>query len=134
MPRRVDVAEEVVCGSGRIGNGSGDFAMAKYACDKPDYSGEALLVPCDDTEREHGDPDKAASVAQMRANGGASGPLDKLGARGVRAVPAPASPVLAENGTSERPKGPEIVQKSFAVAHRGTSTVQKSRFLSCSYT
>ena len=47
-----------------FGNSGGDYAMAQYACDNPDYPGAAFLVLCDDTAREYGDEDKAAQVAQ----------------------------------------------------------------------
>ena len=45
-----------------FGNSSGDLSMAQYTVNNPDYEGKAFLLLCDDTEREHGNPEKAASL------------------------------------------------------------------------
>ncbi|MBQ9503687.1 MAG: hypothetical protein IJU93_01615 [Lachnospiraceae bacterium] len=45
-----------------FGNSSGDLSMAQYAKSNKKYEGKAFMVLCDDTERELGKPDKAASL------------------------------------------------------------------------
>ena len=45
-----------------FGNSSGDLSMAQYAKSNKNYEGKAFMVLCDDTERELGKPDKAASL------------------------------------------------------------------------
>ena len=44
-----------------FGNSSGDFSMATYALQ---HGGRAYMLLCDDTEREYGDPEEAASFAE----------------------------------------------------------------------
>lgn len=47
-----------------FGNSSGDFAMLNYATANPDHEGLGFLVIADDTEREYGDEEKAASMRE----------------------------------------------------------------------
>lgn len=47
-----------------FGNSSGDFAMLNYATANPEYPGLGFLVVADDTEREYGNEEKAASMRQ----------------------------------------------------------------------
>ena len=44
-----------------FGNSSGDFAMGQYAVQR---GGRAYMLLCDDTERDYGDPEEAASFAE----------------------------------------------------------------------
>ncbi len=44
-----------------FGNSSGDFAMAQYVLQ---HGGKAYMLLCDDTERDYGDVEKAASFAE----------------------------------------------------------------------
>ena len=44
-----------------FGNSTGDFSMATYTCQNSKYGGRAYMLLCDDTQRDYGDPDKAAS-------------------------------------------------------------------------
>ncbi len=44
-----------------FGNSSGDVSMAQYALQN---GGRAYMLLCDDTERDYGDPETAASFAQ----------------------------------------------------------------------
>ena len=44
-----------------FGNSSGDFSMAQYALQ---HGGRAYMLLCDDTERDYGDPETAASFAE----------------------------------------------------------------------
>ena len=44
-----------------FGNSSGDFAMAQYVVQN---GGKAYMLLCDDTERDYGDTEKAASFAE----------------------------------------------------------------------
>ena len=45
-----------------FGNSSGDLSMAQYALQ---HGGRAYMLLCDDTERDYGDPDTAASFAEI---------------------------------------------------------------------
>ncbi len=47
-----------------FGNSSGDFAMLNYAQSNPDHRGMGLFVLCDDTKREYGNDEKAASYLE----------------------------------------------------------------------
>ena len=47
-----------------FGNSSGDLSMAQYTVNNDEYEGRAYLVLCDDLEREHGNLDKADSLAK----------------------------------------------------------------------
>ena len=53
-----------------FGNSSGDFAMLNYAMDNDEYPSAAFLVIPDDTEREYGNPDKAADMLGSAADAG----------------------------------------------------------------
>ena len=44
-----------------FGNSTGDFALAQYAVQ---HGGKAYMLLCDDTERDYGDPEKAAAFAE----------------------------------------------------------------------
>lgn len=44
-----------------FGNSSGDISMAQYALQ---HGGKAYMLLCDDTERDYGDPEAAASFAE----------------------------------------------------------------------
>ena len=46
-----------------FGNSSGDFTMADYALQNTQYGGQAYMLLCDDTERDYGDAEAAASFA-----------------------------------------------------------------------
>ncbi|EOS60762.1 hypothetical protein C815_01013 [Firmicutes bacterium M10-2] len=48
-----------------FGNSSGDESMAIYTITDNEYPAEAFLLLCDDTERDHGDTEKAEKVAEM---------------------------------------------------------------------
>ncbi|MBR3016541.1 MAG: haloacid dehalogenase-like hydrolase [Clostridia bacterium] len=53
-----------------FGNSIGDFSMATYTLQNKKYGGRAYMLLCDDTERDYGDPDVAASFkAKCDANG-----------------------------------------------------------------
>ena len=53
-----------------FGNSTGDFSMAIYTCQNTKYGGRAYMLLCDDTERDYGDPEKAASFKkECEANG-----------------------------------------------------------------
>ena len=53
-----------------FGNSTGDFSMATYVCQNDKYGGRAYMLLCDDTERDYGDPEKAASFKkQCEENG-----------------------------------------------------------------
>ena len=53
-----------------FGNSTGDFSMATYTCQNEKYGGRAYLLLCDDTQRDYGDPEKAASFKkQCEENG-----------------------------------------------------------------
>ena len=53
-----------------FGNSTGDFSMATYTLGNRKYEGRAYMLLCDDTERDYGDPKKAASFKeQCDANG-----------------------------------------------------------------
>lgn len=53
-----------------FGNSTGDFSMATYTLGNRKYEGRAYMLLCDDTERDYGDPDKAADFkAKCDANG-----------------------------------------------------------------
>ena len=43
-----------------FGNSTGDFSMATYTCQNDKYGGRAYMLLCDDTQRDYGDPEKAA--------------------------------------------------------------------------
>ncbi|MBO6137405.1 MAG: haloacid dehalogenase-like hydrolase [Lachnospiraceae bacterium] len=45
-----------------FGNSSGDLSMAQYTVSNDKYEGKAFIILCDDTQRELGKPDKAASL------------------------------------------------------------------------
>ena len=44
-----------------FGNSSGDLSMAQYALQ---HGGRAYMLLCDDTERDYGNPETAASFAE----------------------------------------------------------------------
>lgn len=44
-----------------FGNSTGDFSMATYTCSNDDYESRAYMLLCDDTQRDYGDPEKAAT-------------------------------------------------------------------------
>ena len=44
-----------------FGNSTGDFSMATYTLQNKKYGGRAYMLLCDDTERDYGDPEAAAS-------------------------------------------------------------------------
>ena len=44
-----------------FGNSSGDFSMLNYAQGNSEHAGRGFFVVCDDTEREYGSDEKAAS-------------------------------------------------------------------------
>lgn len=48
-----------------FGNSSGDESMALYTINNNEYPAEAFLILCDDTERDHGNEEKAASTKEM---------------------------------------------------------------------
>ncbi len=50
-----------------FGNSSDDFAMLNHATSNPDHQGLGFLVIADDTEREYGNEDKAASTSEETA-------------------------------------------------------------------
>ena len=53
-----------------FGNSTGDFSMATYTLQNEKYGGRAYMLLCDDTERDYGDPEKAADFkAKCDANG-----------------------------------------------------------------
>ena len=47
-----------------FGNSTGDLAMAEYTLSNEDYDSAAYLLLCDDTERDYGNPEKAASLME----------------------------------------------------------------------
>ena len=47
-----------------FGNSTGDFAMAQMALNNTKYEGRAYMLLCDDTERDYGKPEKAASFKE----------------------------------------------------------------------
>lgn len=47
-----------------FGNSTGDFSMFQYTSSNPDRKGLAFCVLADDTQRENGNPAKAASIKQ----------------------------------------------------------------------
>ena len=47
-----------------LGNSSGDSSMANYAVNNNKYKALALMLCCDDTERDWGEPDKAAKMVE----------------------------------------------------------------------
>lgn len=47
-----------------FGNSTGDFSMATYTLSNKKYEGRAYMLLCDDTERDYGDPKKAAEFKQ----------------------------------------------------------------------
>ena len=53
-----------------FGNSSGDFAMLNYATANPDHEGLGFLVIADDTEREYGNDEKAATMRDEVAKEG----------------------------------------------------------------
>ena len=53
-----------------FGNSSGDFAMLNYTLDNEQYPSAAFLVVADDTEREYGNAEKAASMSSEAAEAG----------------------------------------------------------------
>ena len=44
-----------------FGNSTGDFSMATYTLQNEKYGGRAYMLLCDDTERDYGSPETAAS-------------------------------------------------------------------------
>ncbi len=53
-----------------FGNSTGDFSMATYTLQNRRYGGRAYMLLCDDTERDYGDPKKAAEFKEKcDANG-----------------------------------------------------------------
>ena len=50
-----------------FGNSTGDFSMATYTLQNAKYGGRAYMLLCDDTERDYGDTDEAASFAEKCA-------------------------------------------------------------------
>lgn len=56
-----------------FGNSSGDYAMLNYAQSNPEHRGMGFLVVCDDTEREYGSEEKAASYWETVKTGGWAG-------------------------------------------------------------
>lgn len=48
-----------------FGNSTGDFSMATYTLSNQKYEGRAYMLLCDDTERDYGDPKKAAEFKQQ---------------------------------------------------------------------
>ena len=46
-----------------FGNSGGDFAMANYALQNPNYRGEAFMLLCDNTELDYGSVETAESFA-----------------------------------------------------------------------
>lgn len=48
-----------------FGNSSGDESMAIYTITDNEYPAEAFLLLCDDTQRDHGNTEKAQKVADM---------------------------------------------------------------------
>ena len=48
-----------------FGNSSGDESMALYTITDNEYPAEAFLLLCDDTERDHGNEEKAAKTKEM---------------------------------------------------------------------
>ena len=53
-----------------FGNSSGDFSMLNFAEGNPDHTGMGFFVVCDDTEREYGNAEKAASMSSEAAEAG----------------------------------------------------------------
>lgn len=53
-----------------FGNSSGDESMLLYTIKDNDYPAEAFILMCDDTTRDYGNPDKAASVKEMAEKNG----------------------------------------------------------------
>ena len=45
-----------------FGNSSGDLSMAEFVCWDNEYDAMAFMLLCDDTERENGNPEKAAKM------------------------------------------------------------------------
>ena len=53
-----------------FGNSTGDFSMATYTLQNEKYGGRAYMLLCDDTERDYGSPETAASFKEKcDANG-----------------------------------------------------------------
>ncbi len=48
-----------------FGNSTGDFSMATYTLSNQKYEGRAYMLLCDDTERDYGDPKKAAEFKEQ---------------------------------------------------------------------
>ncbi len=53
-----------------FGNSSGDAAMANFVIGGDKYRSAAFMLCCDDTERENGNPEKAAKMAKNCAENG----------------------------------------------------------------
>ncbi|MBR3747079.1 MAG: haloacid dehalogenase-like hydrolase, partial [Selenomonadaceae bacterium] len=53
-----------------FGNSSGDSGMLEYTLQNPNYHAEAFFVICDDTERELGNPKRAASDTALAVKRG----------------------------------------------------------------
>ena len=47
-----------------FGNSGSDFSMAQYALNGNKYKAKAFMLCCDDTERENGNPEKAAKMVK----------------------------------------------------------------------
>ncbi len=53
-----------------FGNSSGDYAMLNFAQSNPDHKGMGVLVLCDDTTREYGDAERAATQTEEAQKNG----------------------------------------------------------------
>lgn len=53
-----------------LGNSSGDSSMANYTVNNNKYKALALMLCCDDTERDWGEPDKAAKMVESCTKNG----------------------------------------------------------------
>lgn len=53
-----------------FGNSSSDFSMAQYALNDNPYKAKAFMLCCDDTERENGNPEKAAKMVKSCSENG----------------------------------------------------------------
>ncbi len=47
-----------------FGNSGSDFSMAQYTINNNQYKAKAFMLCCDDTERENGNPEKAAKMVE----------------------------------------------------------------------
>lgn len=53
-----------------FGNSSGDESMGVYTLNNNEYPAEVFLLLCDDTERDHGNPEKAEKTKAMAEKDG----------------------------------------------------------------